>query len=348
MRLPQLAGCVIIGILPLLWLPDLPERSVTWGLMLLALLIAQCRRRAAHYAALITLFFVWGVLSARQALWPTQTLTNGNRQVEVVLTATDGQTTHQGRIVRLDGRRLFPAPGVSLYGNYLPEPPCAGQVWAMTLRARPVHGQLNEGGFDSQRYALSQHRPLTGRFISAEVRERNCSVRARYLASLNQTLAELPWQSVMLGLGMGERLAIPREIKILMQETGTSHLMAISGLHIALGATLGWLLLRGLQFFLPCRWLGWRAPLLTGLASAIFYAWLTGMQPPALRTCVALIVGCALRLSGKRWSPWQLWLCCIGAILFADPLAALSESLWLSACRCGAYLLVSAGPDAWR
>ena len=331
MRLPQLAGCVIIGILPLLWLPDLPERSVTWGLMLLALLIAQCRRRAAHYAALITLFFVWGVLSARQALWPTQTLTNGNRQVEVVLTATDGQTTHQGRIVRLDGRRLFPAPGVSLYGNYLPEPPCAGQVWAMTLRARPVHGQLNEGGFDSQRYALSQHRPLTGRFISAEVRERNCSVRARYLASLNQTLAELPWQSVMLGLGMGERLAIPREIKILMQETGTSHLMAISGLHIALGATLGWLLLRGLQFFLPCRWLGWRAPLLTGLASAIFYAWLTGMQPPALRTCVALIVGCALRLSGKRWSPWQLWLCCIGAILFADPLAALSESLWLSA-----------------
>ena len=55
------------------------------------------------------------------------------------------------------------------------------------------------------------------------------------------------------------------------------------------------------------------------------------MQPPALRTCVALIVGCALRLSGKRWSPWQLWLCCIGAILFADPLAALSESLWLSA-----------------
>jgi predicted membrane metal-binding protein len=48
---------------------------------------------------------------------------------------------------------------------------------------------------------------------------------------------------------MGERLAIPREIKTLMQETGTSHLMAISGLHIALGASLGWLLLRGVQFF---------------------------------------------------------------------------------------------------
>jgi competence protein ComEC len=47
----------------------------------------------------------------------------------------------------------------------------------MTLRARPVHGQLNDGGFDSQRHALSQHRPLTGRFITADVRVRTCSLR---------------------------------------------------------------------------------------------------------------------------------------------------------------------------
>ncbi|VUT02324.1 ComEC family protein [Klebsiella spallanzanii] len=331
MRLPQLAGCVIIGILPLLWLPALPGRFVIWGIIFFAVLIAQYRCRTTQYVALIALFFAWGILSGQQALWPMEKLTGGNQQVEIELTATDGQTTHQGRIIRLDGRRLFPAPGVSLYGNYLPETPCAGQVWSMTLRTRPVHGQLNDGGFDSQRYALSQHRPLTGRFITAEVRERNCSLRARYLASLNQTLAALPWQSVMLGLGMGERLAVPREIKNLMRETGTSHLMAISGLHIALGASLGWLLLRGVQFFLPCRWLSWRAPLLIGLACAIFYSWLTGMQPPALRTCVALAIGCALRLSGKRWSSWQIWLCCLGAILFADPLAVLSESLWLSA-----------------
>lgn len=76
MRLPQLAGCVIIAILPLLWLPILPGRWVTWGLMVLALLIAQCRCRPAQYAALITLFFVWGVLSARQTLWPTERLTD--------------------------------------------------------------------------------------------------------------------------------------------------------------------------------------------------------------------------------------------------------------------------------
>ena len=72
----------------------------------------------------------------------------------------------------------------------------------------------------------------------------------------------------MLGLGMGERLALPAEVKVLMQNTGTSHLMAISGLHIALAASLIVLLLRGLQSLFPGRWIGWRLPLLAGLAGA--------------------------------------------------------------------------------
>lgn len=55
------------------------------------------------------------------------------------------------------------------------------------------------------------------------------------------------------------------------------------------------------------------------------------MQPPALRTVVSIAVLAALRLSGRQWSPWQVWLCCVAAILFIDPLAVLSQSLALSA-----------------
>ncbi|HHG8772261.1 TPA: ComEC family protein [Raoultella planticola] len=330
MRLPQLAGCAICGILPLLLLPDLPTLATVQGAVVGALLVALYRRTVARYLALTMLFFAWGILHAQQALWPTQALAGGSRQIEVELSAVDGETTFQGNITRLNGRRLFPAPGITFYGSPLPKPPCAGQRWRMTARIRPIHSQLNEGGFDGQRYALAQHRALTGRFTSAEALDLNCSLRARYLASLEHTLTAFPWQSVILGLGMGERLVVPGEIKVLMQETGTSHLMAISGLHIALGALLGGLAVRGLQFFLPCRWIGWQMPLLTGLACALFYAWLTGMQPPALRTCVALGAGVGLRLSGRRWSPWQIWGCGIAAILFADPLAVLSDSLWLS------------------
>lgn len=138
-----------------------------------------------------------------------------------------------------------------MYGEYLPQAVCAGQQWSMKLKVRAVHGQLNDGGFDSQRYAIAQHQPLTGRFLQASVIEPNCSLRAQYLASLQTTLQPYPWNAVILGLGMGERLSVPKEIKNIMRDTGTAHLMAISGLHIAFAALLAAGLIRSGQIFLP-------------------------------------------------------------------------------------------------
>ncbi len=267
MRLPWLAGCAIIAILPLLWLPALPGPGILAFAGVLALLLTRLRGTVIAVVAMTLLLMVWGVLSAYQALWPTQHLTGAARQAEVFLHETDGQTLHRGQIVRLADRFLFPPVGVTLYGELAPAPVCAGQRWIMTLRLRPVHGQLNDGGFDSQRYALAQHRPLSGGIVAAYALDTRCSLRARYLASLTRRLQTYPWHPVMLGLGMGERLALPAEIKVLMQNTGTSHLMAISGLHIALAASLIVLLLRGLQSLFPGRWIGWRLPLLAGLAA---------------------------------------------------------------------------------
>ncbi len=151
----------------------------------------------------VAIFFVWGILHARQALWPTEHIPGRNRQAIIELVGGDGLTSWQGKIIRLEGRRLYPAVGITLYGSELPEAGCVGQRWLMTIRARPVHGQLNEGGFDSQRYALAQHRPLSGRFLNASSLDSRCSFRARYLASLNRTLAEYPWKNGDAGAGNG-------------------------------------------------------------------------------------------------------------------------------------------------
>ncbi|NRE95346.1 ComEC/Rec2 family competence protein, partial [Klebsiella variicola] len=258
MRLPWLAGCASIAMLPLLWLPVLPGPHVLASACLAALLLTRLRGTAMACVAMTLLLMIWGVLSAHQALWPTRHLTGAIRQAEVILSETDGQALHRGQIVRLAGHYLFPPVGVTLYGELTPAPACAGQHWLMTLRLRPVHGQLNDGGFDSQRYALAQHRPLSGGIVAASALDPRCSLRARYLASLTRRLEPYPWRAVMLGLGMGERLTLPTAIKVLMQNTGTSHLMAISGLHIALAASLIVLLLRGVQYILPGRWIGWR------------------------------------------------------------------------------------------
>lgn len=147
-------------------------------------------------------------------MWAGETLTGATQDAIVEITATDGMTTHYGQITHLQGRRIFPAPGLVLYGEYLPQAVCAGQQWSMKLKVRAVHGQLNDGGFDSQRYAIAQHQPLTGRFLQASVIEPNCSLRAQYLASLQTTLQPYPWNAVILGLGMGNGYPSPKKSKI--------------------------------------------------------------------------------------------------------------------------------------
>ncbi len=331
MGIHVISMCAILAIIPLCWLPVLPDLHIVWLLIAAGIALSVQQRKWLRFSGLALLFMCWGILAAQESVWPMNHLTKAPQQAEVVITATDGATMHQGRIISLNGERVWAAMGVSLYGNYLPQNVCVGQRWAMTLRLRAVHGELNDGGYDSQKNAFARHQTLSGRFTHAEIIDARCSLRSQYLTSLQNTLSAYQWGPVILGLGMGERLSVSREIKNLMRETGTMHLMAISGLHIALAASAVWLLARGIQFFLPGRWIIWQVPLLAGLLFAAFYAWLTGLQPPALRTVMALVVLAALKMSGRQWSPWQVWLTCVAAILFFDPLAVLSQSLALSA-----------------
>ena len=147
---------------------------------------------------------------------------------------------------------------------------------------------------------------------------------------------------------MGERLSLPTEIKVLMQNTGTSHLMAISGLHIALAASLIMLLLRGVQYILPGRWIGWRLPLLARLAGAVGYAadrYAAAGPAHLLRACGLLcftfvgstldgVAGVAL-LSGSDTG------CRPAGGAVAKPVAICLR-------RGGAYLLVPVAPVACR
>lgn len=331
MGIHVISMCAILAIIPLYWLPVLPDLHIVWLLIAAGIALSVQQRKWLRFSGLALLFMCWGILAAQESVWPMNHLTKVPQQAEVVITETDGATMHQGRIVSLNGERVWAAMGVALYGNYLPQNVCVGQRWAMTLRLRAVHGELNDGGYDSQKNAFARHQTLSGRFTHAALVDEGCSLRAQYLTSLQSTLSAYQWGPVILGLGMGERLSVSREIKNLMRETGTMHLMAISGLHIALAASVIWFLARGIQFFLPGRWIIWQIPLLAGLIFAAFYAWLTGLQPPALRTAIALVVLAALKMSGRQWSPWQVWLTCVAAILVFDPLAVLSQSLALSA-----------------
>lgn len=330
MRIPTIAVCAITGMSPLLWLPILPTVAMTGALMLLAVVLCVAGRWFRS-VGLTLLFCCWGLFAAQKIVLTANQFSGKRLQAEVEIMSTEGEATYYAKLLRIDGKRYFPAPGIVLYGPAGAQSVCAGQIWKMTVQARSVHGQLNEGMFDSQRYALAMHRPLTGKIIEASPIKQSCSLRDDYVSSLRKSTDAFTWQQVMLALAVGERASVAKEIKLLLQQTGTSHLMAISGLHISLVAMIGWLLTRGAQWLLPGRWIDWRMPLYASFACGCLYAWLSGLQPPALRTIIAAGIWLWLKLNGRRWPSWDVWLCCVAAILIADPLAILAQSLWLSA-----------------
>lgn len=328
---PALCICIIAGILPLVWLADIPSLSGIIMLLAVALCLLAPGKQALRYPVIILLSLCWGLLSARQSLAPFEVWLQKPVTADVVIVRTDGEKNHELRLLKGPEGYLFPPAGVVLRNVYLPGPVCSGQKWQMKLRLQPVHGQLNEGGFDSQRYALAQHLPLRGRVIEAKQLSEQCSLRARWMDAVQKNTQSLPWGGIIEALAFGERSNITSEAKDILRKTGTAHLMAISGLHISLAAGIGWLMARLFQLALPAHRISFRMPLIASLLTAGVYTWLAGCNPPAVRAILALAIWLSLRIQGRQWTGWEVWLACVTGILFFDPLTVLSDSFWLSA-----------------
>ena len=341
LTITRLAGCIIAGILPLNFIPELPGNRYQLLALGLALLLAGIRRRGALPLALALLASVWAVNAGRTQLQQIERLTRQPlQQVEVKIEnlQPDGQRARV-RLLRQQGQLLFPPISAMLS---LPESDtalCAGQRWLLTVKLRPVHARLNQGGFDAQRYALANGVPLSGRVSAAQVLQSRCGWRDAVMHAAKQRYGDLRWQGTLGALAFGERAEVSADLTQLLRETGTAHLMAISGLHIALAAALGWWLARLLQFGLPAWRIGYRLPLVSSLALALAYCWLSGGNPPAVRAMLALLLWSGLRLSGVSCHALQVWLMCLAVILLSDPLSLLSDSLWLSALAVGGLLL---------
>ena len=247
---------VICGILPLLVLPRLPEPWLLWPMLFVACLLLRTRWPICRYLACLGLGFLWAVFNAGSLLGQMERLSHmpdvtAVAQVSSVALKPAASKQTLMRIERVDGHWLVPA--LAFTTTWVPERQrlCAGQRWQLKLRLRPVHGKLNEGGFDSQRWAIAQRQPLTAQVRQARLLDGDCGLRQRIISHAETNIGELRYKAVLLALAFGERTALEQALRTLMLKTGIAHLMAISGLHVAMVAILFWAVLRALQFFFP-------------------------------------------------------------------------------------------------
>src|SRR5262249_5376135 len=163
--------------------------------------------------------------------------------------------------------------------------PCSS--WRLHARLKRPRGLVDPGAFDFERYALSEGIVATGYVrddaANAVVGQRLlCAdrLRQRIVSGIAQTLGPGPAADVLRALAFGDQQAMDEREWQVARATGIPHLIAISGLHIALFAGFGILLVRLLWKIAPRLTLRWPAPLIEAIASIVFaiaYATIAGL-----------------------------------------------------------------------
>ncbi|WP_064698795.1 DNA internalization-related competence protein ComEC/Rec2 [Halomonas caseinilytica] len=224
----------------------------------------------------------------------------------------------------------------------------AGERWRLTARLRPPSGFANPGTFDYRGWLWREGIQATGYLRQSpaphRLAEAGISVHRLALAHLDEhELAPRPmrWLAA-LTLGADQRLET--QDWELLNASGTTHLVVISGLHIGLVAAFALGVSRLLARCLVPG--GWRMAIwpwwCAGLA-ATGYALLAGLEAPALRALIMTLVG--LWVASGRHAPgtWQAWWLALALVLLLDPLSAWRPGLWLSFIAVALLILIWQG-----
>ncbi|HZX81864.1 MAG TPA: ComEC/Rec2 family competence protein, partial [Lysobacter sp.] len=234
---------------------------------------------------------------------------------------------------RLVGRRLR----LSWYVRDDVAPPVlrAGERWRLALRLRPPRGLRNPGATDAEMHAFADRVSAMGYVVHGERLSAADGLQGwRDAASARIGRAvERPTSRFVRALALGDTRGLTDADWTLLRADGLTHLIAISGFHVGMVASVAALMARALWWLLPG--LGRRVPAriamaAAGVAGAITYAAASGFSLPTVRTLLMIVV-VALACSTRRSiaMPQALAMAAV-AMLLVDPLCVLSAGFWLS------------------
>lgn len=175
------------------------------------------------------------------------------------------------------------------------------------------------------------------------------TLRYQLQQKASQFSQKLPYLGVSEALVLGVSQNISAQTLRLFQNTGTSHLMAISGLHVGLVAGFFIWVAKGLLRFRSYRYIQQPTQLLAlllGGVGATVYACLAGFSLPTQRALIMIGVLILMTCLRIKTSVWVSLLLAMLLILLCDPLAVMSPGFWLS-CMAVACLLYSRGQSWW-
>jgi competence protein ComEC len=340
-----------VGLLAPMFLPALPPVGLMLALPVVGLMLLPFR---SYPLAFLLFGFTWACVSAQWAL---------NDRLPAHL---DGETRWlEGQVVGLpqnaDGVVRFELadahsrheklPSLLRLAWYAGPPVNSGERWRLAVKLKRPVGLLNPDAFDHEAWLLAQRVGATGTIKDGQ---RLSEARWAWRDSIRQRLLAVDAQGragALAALVLGDGSGLSREDWQILQDTGTVHLLVISGQHIGLLAAVMYLLVAGLARFglWPLRWpwLPWACGL--AFAAALGYALLAGFDVPVQRACVMVGLVLLWRLRFRHLGAWWPLLLAFNGVLLLEPLASLRPGLWLSFAAVAVLIFTFGGRlGAWR
>lgn len=337
----------VTGICLLHTCAELPSGQYYW---ILVPVMPLLRWPLLRVPALLVIGFFWAAWRAELALSPQLPRELEAQTILVEGTVLDMPTRSASGILRLQllVERMDAGSGWQDFqvrarlGWYeTTQQPGTGERWQLAVRLKRPHGFANPGGFDYERWLFQQRIRATG-YVREDARNRKLAearpalinaIRTRLQLTMEHLQADRPTVAMIRALTIGDRSAISTADWNVLRNSGTSHLMAISGLHISLAAGLVFWLVRRLWAHagrlaevIPAR----KVAAVTAVAGALLYAMLAGFGIPARRAVVMVTVVMLAVIFNRRSSLGPALCLAAIATLLLDPLSVLSAGWWLS------------------
>jgi len=236
--------------------------------------------------------------------------------------------------IEKQGRKIQ-VSGITLVNVYLKDCPYQyGDVLRIKGKISPPSQKNNFGEFDYRLY-LAQKRIFTivniweeqkiskigiekvNPFISISVKARD------KLKNITNKLINPPYNSLLIGILLGEKDELSPEVKDTFIESGTMHILAVSGLHVGIIVMVLFSLLK----FVP---LSRQLKFILIISYLIFYASLTGFRPSVLRAVLMFSILVAGNLLSRKRNIYLTLFFSAWLILLFNPLLIYDAGFLLS------------------
>lgn len=232
----------------------------------------------------------------------------------------------------------------------------AGERWRLAATLKRPRGLINPHSFDYEAWLLARRIGASGTIKAGERISQETSELA-WRDRLRQRLMAVDAEGrsgAIAALVVGDDSGLSAADWRILQDTGTVHLMVISGQHVGMlaGLLYGLVALLGRWGIWPPRlpWLPFACALAMG--GALAYSWLAGFEVPVQRALVMVGLVLVWRLRFRHLGVWLPFLIALVGILLLDPLVSLQSGFWLSFAAVALLALIFRGRlgrlSGWR